>query len=101
MARPDRDVSGLTLYGPYTHADNATALAPGVWYNVNNTGVMFKHYRAADWLMAISDYHLITGAFDWDQAIPPFAQSYTAGGCRVTLHCTDNVTYLSIEEHEG
>ena len=101
MAGPDRDVSGLTLYGPYTQAEDATTLAPGVWYNVNDTGVMFKHYDVADWLLAICDFQLITGGFDWDNAIPPFAQSYIAGGCRVTLHCDDNVTYLSIEEHEG
>jgi len=98
MARSDRDVSGLTLYGPYTHAEDATALAPGVWYNVNDTGVMFKHYEVADWLMAIADYQLINGEFDWDLAIPPFTQSCIAGDCRITLHCDDTVTYLSIED---
>ena len=101
MARPDRDVSGLTLYGPYAIADDATALMPGVWYNVNDSGVMFKHYEVADWLLAIADYHLITGEFDWDEAMPPFTQSCIAGGCRITLHCDDNVTYMTIEQHEG
>jgi hypothetical protein len=100
MARSNRDVSRLTLYGPYTEADDATALAPGVWYNVNDSGVMFKHYNVGDWLIAIADYQLITGGFDWDKATPPFAQSCIAGGCRVNLHCNDNVTYLSIEHEE-
>ena len=99
MARPDRDVSGLTLYGPYAIADDATALMPGVWYNVNDSGVMFKHYDVASWLLAIADYQLITGTFDWDKALPPFAQSCIVGGCCVTLHCNDYVTYLLIEEN--
>ena len=97
MAGPDRDVSGLIVYGPYALADDASALLPGVWYNVNDSGVLFKHYAIADWLVALADYHMITGEFDWDEAIPPFVQSCVCGDWRVTLQCTDTVTYLSIE----
>jgi len=100
MAGPDRDVSGLIVYGPYATAVDASALAPGVWYDVNDTGVLFKHYGTADWLMAITDYQLITGQFDWDEALPPFTQSCMASSWRVTLHCGNNVTYLSIEHEQ-
>jgi len=99
MAGPDRDVSGLIVYGPYAIAEDASALLPGVWYNVYDTGVMFKHYDVADWFLAVTDYQLITGKFDWNEAIPPFTQSCRWSSWRVTLYCDDNVTYLSIE-HE-
>jgi hypothetical protein len=97
MARLDADLPGLTLYGPYTHADNATPLTPGVWYNVNDSGVIFKHWLAADWLTAALDYQLITGSFNWAQAAPPFAQSCTVSGCRVSLHCSTTAAHLTIE----
>lgn len=100
MAGPDRDVSGLIVYGPYAQAVDASALAPGVWYELNDSGVLFKHYGVAEWLMAVTDYQLITGRFDWNEAIPPYTQSCIADGWRVTLHCDDNVTYLSIEQDD-
>jgi len=97
MARPDADLPGLILYGPYTYADNATPLTPNVWYNVNDSGVIFKHWPAADWLTAALDFQLITGSLDWAKAIPPFAQSCTVSGCRVSLHCSNSAAHLTIE----
>ena len=99
MAGLDEDLPGLTLYGPYLHADNATPLTPGVWYDVNNSGVIFKHWHASDWLTAALDFQLITGGFNWDEAIPPFNQSCIVSGCRVSLHCGDTTTHITIEHH--